>query len=84
MDTMSDFNPASVRQDFQGVTAAIKGKNQFPIVSRDSFLIQPGHETYVAITATHTTALDKLRSLPISARKCFYQVDHKITSTTIM
>jgi hypothetical protein len=32
----------------------------------------PGHETYVAITATHTTAQDNLRSLPISKRKCFY------------
>ena len=42
VDTMSDWNPASLQQDFLGVQAAIKGKNQFPIISRDSFLIKPG------------------------------------------
>ena len=36
--------------------AALKSKNQFPIMSRDSFLIKPGYETLIAITATHTTA----------------------------
>ena len=73
LDTMSNWNPASVRQDFLGVTAAIKGKNQFPIISRDSFLIRPGHETYVAITATHTSAHENLRALPVAKRKCFYE-----------
>jgi hypothetical protein len=29
---------------------------QFPVMSRDSFLIKPGYETMVAITAIHTTA----------------------------
>ena len=72
MDTRSEWNPASVRQDFLGVQAAVKGKNQFPIISRDSFLIRPGHETYVAITATHTSAQESLRYLPISKRKCIY------------
>lgn len=73
IDTLSNWNPASVRQDFLGVRAAIKGKNQFPIISRDSFLIRPGHETYVAITATHTTAEENLRQLPVSTRKCYYE-----------
>lgn len=72
IDMMSNWNPASVRQDFLGVRAAIKGKNQFPIMSRDSFLIRPGHETYIAITATHTSAQESLRQLAVSARKCYY------------
>ena len=78
LDTMSNWNPASVRQDFLGVTAAIKGKNQFPIISRDSFLIRPGHETYIAITATHTSAQENLRSLPVAKRKCFYDDEFEL------
>jgi hypothetical protein len=78
MDTMSNWNPASVTQDFLGVQAAIKGKNQFPIISRDSFLIRPGHETYIAITATHTSAQGNLRNLPVEKRKCFYDDEFEL------
>jgi hypothetical protein len=78
IDAKSDWNPASVQHDFLGVQAAIKGKNQFPIISRDSFLLKPGHETYIAITATHTTAKENLRSLPIDKRKCFYKDENQL------
>jgi hypothetical protein len=31
-----------------------------------------GHETYVAITPTHTTTRKDLRQLPVSKRKCYF------------
>ena len=31
-----------------------------------------GHETYVAITPTHTTTRQDLRQLPVSKRKCYF------------
>jgi hypothetical protein len=45
-------------------------------MSRDSFLIRPGHETFASITATHMTARNDLRSLALEKRKCFFPGNH--------
>ena len=41
-------------------------------------MLKPGHESYVALAATHTTAQDSLRSLPISKRKCYYDDEYDL------
>ena len=46
----------SVPEDFDGFYAIIESKDQYPMTSRKSILLRPGHDNYVSLTATKITS----------------------------
>ena len=46
----------SVPGDFDGFYAIIESKDQYPMTSRKSILLRPGHNNYVSLTATKITS----------------------------
>lgn len=73
LDAHTDIVSAgTVSEDFQGFLGLVEENSQFPLVKERSFLIQPGHTTYAAISATGIIASDSIQSVDPLTRNCYF------------
>ncbi|XP_059085016.1 sodium channel protein Nach-like [Tigriopus californicus] len=73
LDAHTDVVSAgTVSEDFQGFLGLVEENSQFPLVKERSFLIQPGHVTYAAISATGIIASDAIQSVSPVTRNCYF------------
>ena len=77
----SQLQDASVSEDFQGFFAAITPRRTYPLVNLNSIRIRPGHENFVAISATEVKASKSFKDkLSLNRRKCYYPDEKDLIS----
>ena len=67
----------TVPGDFYGFYAIIDAKDQYPMTSRKSILLRPGHDNLVSMTATKITSTD-INDIKPSKRNCLFPGDKEM------
>ncbi len=69
----TDLRAASVEHNFNGIQAAVSNRDNFPVMITDSFLIGPGRETHVEVSAQRSSATADLKSsVEPEMRNCYF------------
>lgn len=78
LDAHSDqVASSSIPDDFQGFTAVVDSRKQYPLTTRKSVMIRPGHSNVVSLGATKVTPNENIRSTDAKKRNCYFS-DEKI------
>ena len=73
LDGHSDqISPGTVFDDFNGFVTLVGDRNSFPLTHKQSFLIRPGLESNVAITATSVISDGSIESIDPAKRNCYF------------
>jgi hypothetical protein len=73
LDAHSDrISPSTVYDNFRGFVTNVDGGDKYPLTSKNSFLIKPGKENYVTLSAVRVEADTDIRSIKPSKRKCYF------------
>ena len=67
----------TVPDDFYGFYAIIDAKDQYPMTSRKSILLRPGHNNLVSMTATKITSKD-INDIEPLKRNCLFPGDKEM------
>ena len=67
----------TVTGDFDGFYGVIDSKDQYPMTSRKSILLRPGHKNLVSMTATKITSKD-INHIEPYKRNCFFPDDKEM------
>ena len=62
----------SVDSDFWGFTGLIHESGSYPLISQNGFLIRPGHNNFIALSATKIDADESLRNIQPQQRNCLF------------
>ena len=68
----------TVPEDFDGFYAIIDSKDQYPMTTRKSVLLRPGHNNFVSMSATKINSND-ISDIHPSKRNCFFPKDRNMT-----
>ena len=79
LDNNNDkVSSGTVFDEFTGFATVVDGSEQFPLTFQKSFLIQPGYENSVAISAVDVKADEDIRSIPPNKRMCYFPDEHPL------
>ena len=67
----------TVAEDFDGFYAIIDSKDQYPMTTRKSVLLRPGHNNFVSMSATKITS-NNIYDIEPPKRNCFFPADRKM------
>ena len=67
----------TVQEDFDGFFAIIDATDQYPMTTRKSVLIRPGHNNFVSMSATKIKSID-IESIKPLKRNCLFPGDMKM------
>ena len=75
----------SIDTNINGFIAIVDASDQYPITSRKTLLIRPGHQNMVSLKATKITAGKGLKDIAIEKRNCLFEEEmtmdlHKVYS----
>ena len=68
----------SVYDNFRGFVTMVDGGDKYPLTARQSFLVKPGRDNYVAISALRVVAEDGIRSTEPSLRNCKFDDENPL------
>ena len=68
----------TVKSDYQGFTAMVAPKNDFPLTFQKGFLIRPGHWNTAALSAIKIDAEESIRKIVPEKRNCYFPDENKI------
>ena len=54
------------------------GRESFPLTQRHSFLLKPGQQSYVAISATSVISDDGIKDIDPQDRKCYFTDEYPL------
>ena len=54
------------------------GRESFPLTQRHSFLLKPGQQSYVAISATSVISDDGIKDIDPQDRNCYFRDEHPL------
>ena len=73
LDAHADrISSGSVFDDFVGFPIVVDGSDHFPMTYQKSFLLQPGYENTVALSATEIVSDPDIRGIPEEKRNCYF------------
>ena len=73
LDAHTDkISSGTVFDEFRGFTTVVDGRDQFPMTFQKSFLIQPGYENSISLSAVDVMAEEDLRTIPPEKRRCYF------------
>ena len=73
LDSHTDLLAAkSVGDDWAGFLVAVAGPDEFPLVERRSYVMRPGSEHFVSLSAVDTVATAGVRKLETHGRGCYF------------
>ena len=79
LDAHADrISSGSVFDDFVGFPIVVDGSDQFPMTYQKSFLLQPGYENTVALSATEIVSDPDIRGIPEEKRNCYFSDEHPL------
>ena len=67
----------TVPEDFDGFYAIIDAKDQYPMTTRKSVLIRPGHNNFVSMSATKISS-NNINDIEPEKRNCYFPWDRKM------
>ena len=71
-------SPSTVSDNFRGFSTVIDGGDKYPLTSKNSFLIRPGRENYIALSALSVKAEDDIQKVVPKKRNCFFPNEHEL------
>ena len=80
LDAHSDLvSPGSVADRFRGFVVLIDGNNDYPLSSRRSFLLKPGYESLVQISATQVYGTSGIKKyIKPNRRGCYFPDEFRL------
>ena len=72
------MSSGTIFDNFKGFVTLVGGRDSFPLTGRQSFLLKPGQESYVAITATSVISDEAVRDIEPGKRNCFFHDEHPL------
>ena len=79
LDAHTDsVSSGTIFDGFKGFSTVVDGTDQFPLTFQKSFLIQPGYENSVALSAVNIKADDEIRSIPSNKRGCYFSNENSL------
>ncbi len=79
LDAHSDvLSGGTVTEDFDGFYAIIDHKDQYPMTTRKSVLIRPGHNNFVSLGATQILASESIKDIEREKRNCLFAEEMKM------
>ena len=70
----------TVPEDFDGFYAIIDSSDQYPMTTRKSVLLRPGHNNYVSMSATKITSndIEGIKGIKPQLRNCYFSDEKKM------
>ena len=68
----------TVSDNFRGFVTVVDGEDKYPLTTRSSFLIRPGRENYVSITATQIYAESGVKNWKPNKRNCYFSDENPL------
>ena len=79
LDAHTDrVSPGTVSDNFRGFSTVIDGGAKYPLTSKNSFLIRPGRENYIAISALQVQAEENIQDIDPEKRECYFPDEHPL------
>ena len=79
LDSHSDkLSSGSIGDMFRGFLVLIEGSNIFPQASRGSFVLRPGNENDVVISASQVYGGEDVREVEPADRECYFSDEHSL------
>ena len=73
LDAHTDrISSGSVSDDFRGFVATVNSGDEYPLTSQKGFLIRPGHQNYVILSAQQVKADPGIKSINPNNRNCYF------------
>ena len=73
LDAHTDrISPGTVFDNFRGFVTVVDGGDKYPLTATNSFLIRPGRENYVALSASGIEADEDIKSIDPEKRECYF------------
>ena len=70
------ISPSTVSDNFRGFSTVIDGGDKYPLTTKNSFLIRPGRENYIALSALSVKADEAIKKITPKKRNCFFPDEH--------
>ena len=79
LDAHSDqISHGTVFDDFKGFVAVVDNRKNFPLTKTKSFLLEPGAENYVSISAMNIKSDEAIRKIDSQKRFCYFYDEHPL------
>ena len=79
LDAHNDqISSGTVFDDFKGFVTLVGGRESFPLTQRHSFLLKPGQQSYVAISATSVISDEGIKDIDPIERNCYFWDEHPL------
>ena len=79
LDAHTDkVSSSSVSDDFRGFITVVDDNNDYPITERNGFLVKPGMENHVAISALEIMGEESIRSIDAKNRDCYFSDENSL------
>ena len=70
--------PGTVSDNFRGFSTVIDGGDKYPLTSKNSFLIRPGRENYIALSALRVEADEDVEKIEPDKRNCYFSNENPL------
>ena len=79
LDAHTDkVSSSSVSDNFRGFITVVDNKNDYPITEINGFLIRPGMENHVAISALEIMGEESIKSIDAKDRDCYFPDENSL------
>ena len=79
LDAHSDLiSPGTVFDNFKGFITVVGDKTSFPLTKRTGFLLRPGRENHIALSATSVVSDEGIRSIDPKKRHCYFYDEYSL------
>ena len=74
LDAHTDrVSSGSVSDDFRGFVTVVDSGDKYPLTDQNGFLVRPGHQNYVVLSALQVKADDSVRGIRPDKRRCYFK-----------
>ena len=79
LDAHTDkVSSGSVSDNFKGFITVVDDTDNYPLTERNGFLVRPGRENHVAMSALEILGADAIRSITPEDRDCYFSDEHPL------
>ena len=79
LDAHTDrISPGTVSDNYRGFVTVIDGGEKYPLTAKNGFLIRPGKENYVALSALRIEADKKIEKINPKKRQCYFPNEYTL------
>ena len=79
LDAHTDrVSSGTVSDNYRGFITVVDGRDKYPLTTRNSFLVRPGKENYVAINAIQVFAEPGVEKVNATKRDCYFSNEYPL------